>query len=224
MFKGERVFENPKDHEVLARLIRYVTNPKDIILDSFAGSGSTGQAICQLNAELGGERRFVLVEIDPSICQKVTQERLKRAIDGYSYAGEKDEEVTVPGLGGGFRYCKLSKPIFDEGGNINPEVKFADLAAHVFFTETGEPIPKRADGKTPLIGVCNATAYYLLYNGVLGDKRVNGGNILTGKMLAELPAHDGPKVIYGEGCRLGTNRLKRENVVFKQVPYEIKVS
>jgi len=111
-----------------------------------------------------------------------------------------------------------------ETGSIRPQVTFADLAAHVFFTETGEPIPKRTNGRTPLLGVCNGTAYYLLFNGILGDKRPDGGNVLTGKVLEKLPAHDGPKVVYGEGCRLGKTRLKRERITFKQVPYEIKTA
>jgi adenine-specific DNA-methyltransferase len=81
-----------------------------------------------------------------------------------------------------------------------------------------------AQRPSPLIGKCNGTAYYLLFNGILGDKRPDGGNVLTGKVLDRLPAHDGPKVVYGEGCRLGAARLKRENIVFKQVPYEVKVS
>jgi adenine-specific DNA-methyltransferase len=94
----------------------------------------------------------------------------------------------------------------------------------VFFTETGEPIPKRASGKTPFIGECKGIAYYLLFNGVLGDKRPDGGNVLTGPVLESLPPFDGPRVIFGEGCRLGAVRLKREGITFKQVPYEIKVS
>jgi adenine-specific DNA-methyltransferase len=81
-----------------------------------------------------------------------------------------------------------------------------------------------AQRPSPLIGTCKGTAYYLLFNGILGDRRADGGNVLTGKVLERLPAHDGPKVVYGEGCRLGAARLKRENIVFKQVPYEVKVS
>ena len=87
-----------------------------------------------------------------------------------------------------------------------------------------EASPGSAGGLSPLIGVCKGTAYYLLFNGVLGDKRPDGGNVLTGKVLHKLPPHDGPKVVYGEGCRLGAARLAREGIVFKQVPYEIKVS
>jgi hypothetical protein len=65
---------------------------------------------------------------------------------------------------------------------------------------------------------------YLLFNGIMGDKSVGGGNVLTNEILRRLPAHEGTKVVYGEGCRLGAARLKREGIVFRQIPYEIKVS
>ncbi len=130
----------------------------------------------------------------------------------------------MPGVGGGFRYCRLDKPLFDEQGRIGSEVKFADLAAHVFFTETGSPIPKQASTKNPFLGVAKGTAYYLLFNGVLGDKTPSGGNVLTSKVLTGLPAYNGPKVIFGEGCLLGDARLMRERITFKQLPYEIRVS
>jgi hypothetical protein len=105
------------------------------------------------------------------------------------------------------------------------------LAAHVFFTETGTPIPKRATGKSPLLGERNGKAIYLLFNGIMGDKTAKGGNVLTHEILKALsePARRSEtagttKVIYGEGCRLGEARLRREGIVFKQVPYAIKVS
>ena len=230
-------FDSPKPVRLIQRVIQLAADKDSLILDSFAGSGTTGHAVLAQNKADGGNRRFILVEMIPEICQNVTAQRLTRATKGYE-SGNGNGGKKVEGLGGGFRYCKLSNPIFDENGQINAEVRFADLAAHVFFTETGEPIPKRPSGKnpSPLIGVCNGTAYYLLFNGVLGDKRANGGNVLTSRILAELPgfagkplrpgepAHDGPKVIYGEGSRLGPARLKREGITFKQVPYEIKVS
>ncbi|HAJ25650.1 MAG TPA: site-specific DNA-methyltransferase, partial [Syntrophus sp. (in: bacteria)] len=126
---------------------------------------------------------------------------------------------------GGFRYCQLGTPLFDDLGNIAPEVGFSDLAAHVYFAETGQPLPntESSAGKTPLLGVHNGVAVYLLFNGILGDKTVNGGNILTSSVLASLPVHGGLKVIYGEGSRLRGDRLRRENIVFKQIPYAIKV-
>ncbi len=114
--------------------------------------------------------------------------------------------------------------MFDEAGNIREYVKFPELAAHVFFTETGSPIPKQATGKTPFLGVHNGKSVYLLFNGVLGDKSVKGGNLLTNEVLRHLPNYAGTKVVYGEGCRLGAARLKREGIVFRQIPYEIKVT
>jgi hypothetical protein len=128
------------------------------------------------------------------------------------------------GLGGGFRFCTLAPSLFDEAGNIRDGVPFSDLAAHVYFTETGEPIPKRPRKDSPLLGIHSGKAVYLLYNGVLGDKTPAGGNVLTGRVLDVLPPHDGPRVVYGEGCRLSAQRLKREMMTFKQIPYGIRVT
>ena len=103
-------------------------------------------------------------------------------------------------------------------------VRFCDLARHVYFTETGEPLPRERVKKSPLLGITsNGLAIYLLYNGILEDRSVNGGNILTSKTLRLLPEHSGPKVLYAAGCRLSIARLKREGITFKQTPYAIKL-
>ena len=88
---------------------------------------------------------------------------------------------------------------------------------------TGEPLPKHAKANNLLIGICNGIAVYLLYNGILKDKTPDGGNVLTTAVLSHLSKHDGPKVIYGTACRIGQERLRRENITFKQLPYKIKV-
>ena len=218
IFEGKKVFPNPKDHEILMRLIKYVTKSDDIILDSFAGSGPTGHAVLQLNKK-GGQRRFILVEIDPQISRNVTAERMRRACHGY----KKSENNKIEGLGGGFRFCKLGAACFDDHGRINPEIKFSDLARHVFFSETGEPLSKQAKANNPLIGIYRGTAIYLLYNGILKDKRPDGGNVLTQAVLDALPKHDGSRVIYGAACRFSPARLSQENIIFKQIPYEIRI-
>jgi adenine-specific DNA-methyltransferase len=128
--------------------------------------------------------------------------------------------------GGGFRFYKLGSPIFDEEGRIHPEVRFAHLAAHVWFAETHTPLP-HPRRRSPLLGVHDGVGYYLLYNGILGDKRPDGGNVLTRKLLAELPVpHDGTKlvqrVIYGESSRLGKATLVQLGITFKQTPYDVK--
>ena len=224
IFEGSSPFDTPKPVKLLTRILQVFADSDSLILDSFAGSGTTAHACMQMNADDGGHRRFLMVEMDAEIAQRATSQRLRKVIEGYEAHVTLTSKRDVTGLGGGFRFCKLGKPLFDESGNIADDVKFSDLAAHVFFTETGSPIPKRASANNPLLGVFDGTAIYLLFNGVLGDKRPNGGNVLTGKLLADLPAHNGPKIVYGEGCRLSRDRLKREGVTFKQVPYEIKVS
>jgi hypothetical protein len=212
---GKGAFEFPKDTEIIAELISMVTNQNDLILDSFGGSGTTGHAVLCQNAAANGKRRFILVELDSTTCREKTAARLNKVISGYG---------DTPGLGGGFRYCTLAEPLFDERGQIAASVKFPDLAHHVFFTETGEPMPKRPDKRTPLLGVHNGRAIYLLYNGILGDKQPQGGNVLTNDVLKILPPHAGARVIYGTACRLSANRLKREGMTFRQIPYEIKTN
>ncbi len=226
IFGEKDVFENPKPPVLIQRILQIATKPGDLILDSFAGSGTTGHAVLAMNKADGGNRRFILVEMDENICSNVTVQRLSRVVKGYDREKGNDKEF-VQGLGSGFSYCTLGEPLFDEAGSIREHVKFPELAAHIFFTETGTPIPRRATGKSPLLGEHNGKAIYLLFNGVMGDKSTGGGNVLTNEILGALPeptTKDGFKVIYGEGCRLGAARLKREGIVFKQVPYEIKVS
>ena len=143
IFEGRKVFPNPKDHEVIMRLIRYVTGPDDIILDSFGGSGTTGHAVLQINKEdEGSNRKFILVEMMPDIAVNVTAERIKRVAEGIA---------DLPPLGGGFRYCELGAPLFNSEGQIADYVTFKDLAHHVFFITTGEPLPHGSDLKTPLL-------------------------------------------------------------------------
>ena len=214
----------PKPTGLVERIIRICCGSDDLVLDSFAGTGTTGHAVLKLNRSDGGNRKFILIEMDENICRSVTAKRLNRVVEGY-VPYEDTKKTPVPGLGGGFRYCTLGETLFDERGQVCTTIKFNDLARHVFFTETGEPLPKDANGRrSALIGVCNGTAYYLLFNGILGDMRLDGGNVLTGEVLARLPSHDGPRVVIGEGCRLGAARLKREGVTFRQIPYEIRVS
>jgi site-specific DNA-methyltransferase (adenine-specific)/adenine-specific DNA-methyltransferase len=218
---GGQVFSFPKSPGLVQGLVQQVaTNPGDLILDSFAGSGTTGHAVLNLNKADGGNRRFILVEIEANIARDITAERVKRVARGYTNA--KGE--TIEGLGGGFRFCELGEPLFDEHGQIKPSVRFADLARHVYFSETGEPLPRERVLKSPLIGDCRGVGIYLLFNGILGDKSANGGNILTRSVLAQLPKFDGQKVIYCAGCLLGKDRLQTERITIRQTPYEIKVS
>lgn len=213
-------FITPKPVELILRILELASSDDSLILDSFAGSGTTGHAVLRLNKEGGGNRRFILVEMDPKIASEVTAIRLKRVAEGY----KTPEEETVEGLGGGFRYCKLGEPLFDSAGQIKGSVSFGDLARHVFFVTTGQPLPKRVAESGPMIGVYGGTAVYLLYNGILGDKRPGGGNVLTGGILSDLPPHLGRRVVFGEATTLSSARLRRENIEFRQIPYDVRAS
>jgi len=231
IFSDQVAFNNPKPVGLIKLLLSLSTNKNDLILDSFAGSGTTGHAVMELNKEDGGNRKFILVELEEKIAKEVTAERLKRVINGYtknknnlSASGGNGNPEQVEGLGGGFRYCNLGEPLFDKFGNVRQGVKFKELARHVFFSENGVPLSEKVKLNNPLIGVYKGSAYYLLFNGILGDKTVNGGNVLTSRVLESLPMHNGTKIIFGESNRLSAARLKKENIVFKQIPYEIKTS
>ena len=204
-------FYTPKPVKLIKKIVSLISDNDSLILDSFAGSGTTAQAVLELNKEDGGNRKFILCEMLPEVAEPITRERAKRVI-------ERDglQEQT------GFKFVKLGEQMFTADGDINPEISYEDLARHVFFMATGTPLDSGiAEFKTPLIGVSNGAAIYLLYNGILKDTSVNGGNRLTQKVLKTLPKHDGVKIIYGTACGLSESVLRKNNIVFRQTPYTI---
>ncbi|MBZ0142444.1 MAG: site-specific DNA-methyltransferase, partial [Rhodocyclaceae bacterium] len=200
MFGDGKTFDFPKPPELVKKFIQAFAHPNSIVLDSFAGSGTTGHAVLATNAEDNGNRRFILVELDEGIAKNVTAERVRRVTDGY--INGKGQAVT--GLGGGFQFCRLStEPLFTAEGQIRSDVTFAQLAEFVWFAETGmgKVSPREtAAFDSPLLGVHEGRAIYLLYNGILKDKSAGGGNVLIGPVLESLPPFDGPKVIYAAAC------------------------
>lgn len=203
-------FITPKPELLVSRILQASTNQNDLVLDSFLGSGTTAAVAHKMG------RRYIGIEIGEH-AETHCAPRLKKVIEGEQ--GGISETVDWKG-GGGFRFYRLGAPVFDADGRINPGIRFAHLAAHVWFTETHIPLTTLSD--SPLLGIHKGIAYYLLFNGILGDKRPDGGNVLTSKVLAALPRFDGPKVIYGESSRFGPERLQLERITFKQTPYDIK--
>jgi site-specific DNA-methyltransferase (adenine-specific)/adenine-specific DNA-methyltransferase len=218
-FFGENNFATPKPTRLIQRILQIASDGPSLILDSFAGSGTTGHAVLKQNAADGGNRKFILVEMEPNIAKDITAERVRRVIEGYTDSKGK----TVPGLGGGFQYCRLSaEPLFNAFGAIRDDVSFEQLAEFVWFVETGTGYDNSRP-KSPLLGIHEGRAIYLLYNGILKDRKINGGNVLTGPVLSTLPAHEGAKVIYAAANKLGAPRCQRDNITFKQTPYALDV-
>lgn len=211
LFPAEASFDTPKPEALIQRAIHIATEPGDLVLDSFLGSGTTAAVAHKMG------RRWIGIEMGEH-ARTHCQPRLVKVIDGEQ--GGISEAVGWQG-GGGFRFYQLGPKVFDDQGRINPEIKFEHLAAHVWFVETGTARSTRAM-KSPLLGVHHGTAYYLLYNGILGDKTLAGGNMLTMKLLASLPKHDGPMVIYGEGTNLGNDHLRSLGITFRKTPNDIR--
>jgi adenine-specific DNA-methyltransferase len=214
LFGATNAFDTPKPERLIQRILSIGTRHGDLVMDSFLGSGTTAAVAHKMG------RRYIGIEMGEH-ARTHCLPRLQKVIEGEQ--GGISEAVGWKG-GGGFRFCTLGDTAFDERGRINPAVRFATLAAYVWHFETGKPSAAAFD--KPLLGIEDGVAYYLLYNGILGDRRPASGNVLTHAVLdaiKELFPHDGPKVIYGETTRLGASRLAAENIVFKQIPYDIKV-
>lgn len=217
VFNTADLFDTPKPVELIERILRMMNDPAALVLDSYAGSGTTGHAVLKQNAEDGGTRRFLLVEMDDGIAVRVAAERVRKVAEGYTPDGGE----SVEGLGGGFQFCRLSaEPLFTADGQIRPDVRFSQLAEFIWFAETGTGYSGKGD--SPLLGVHEGRAIYLLYNGILKDKSVAGGNVLTGPVFDVLPTFAGPKTIYAAANRMG-GRAARENITFKQTPYALEV-
>lgn len=213
--EGSVVFpKGKKPEKLISRAIKISTNPNDLVLDSFAGSGTTGAVAHKMG------RRHISVEMGEHAHTHIVP-RYKKVVAGEDQGGIS-ESVNWQG-GGGFRYCTLGAPLFDPEGDINEAVSFRDLAAHVFFCETGSPIPRRASG--PLIGTFQDRAIYLLYSkDSPGVPSARAGNVLNGAMLADLPdpkKDTALRIVYAEGCTLSETRLRKEGVIFKHIPYQI---
>ena len=201
-FFGKRVFDNPKPVDLIKYLLKFPEYQDCIVLDSFAGSGTTGHAVLDLNKEDGGNRKFILIEMEEDIAKNITTERVKRAIEKYGY----DK---------GFEYCELDKPLFDENGQIEKTCDFNQFATYIYFTETQTNIDKNQINKN-FIGNFREMEYYLIY-------QEKYKNILNKSFLSKIKKNKNKKVIYADRCLVDDDTLEKLNIQFKQIPYEVKV-
>jgi adenine-specific DNA-methyltransferase len=232
------IFDTPKPERLLSEILSIATNPNDLVLDSFLGSGTTAAVAHKMG------RRWIGIEMGEH-ARTHCLPRLQKVIEGEQ--GGISKAVNWAG-GGGFRFMRLGETVFDESGRIHPAVRFATLAAFVWQQETQSALrPSEAWAGTPYLGTHGVMqpqdsqaadaplvfkpqfACYLLFNGILGDKRPASGNVLTREVLAALltlhaqTPHPGvPLVVYGEACRIGAERLEKAKVTFKHIPYDVR--
>ena len=223
VFGRDMIFGTPKPERLVQRVLHIATNPGDLVLDSFLGSGTTAAVAHKMG------RRYIDIEMGEH-ARTHCLPRLQKVIAGEQ--GGISKAVDWQG-GGGVRFARLGAPVFLPDGQVDPQIGFATLAAWIWYQETRTPWrPETADAQpaSPLLGVHEGRAYFLLFNGVLGDRRPQGGNVLTSAVAALLDeaaagagvAAGTPRVVFGEACRLSEMRRRALGIDFRQIPYDIR--
>lgn len=183
-----------------------------VVLDSFAGSGSTAHAVLNLNKQDGGNRKFILIEM-MDYAETITAERVKRVMNGYGEGNKKTE-----GTGGAFDYYTLGLPLFNAQHNLNEEVGTEKIREYIWYSETrtalaGIPGQARNDGGYYL-GTHERTAFYFVYE-------KDALTTLDHELLATLTVKGERTVIYADNCLLPKKFLEQHGIVFKKIPRDI---
>jgi adenine-specific DNA-methyltransferase len=223
-----KMFDHPKPTYLIQKCISLATNENDIILDSFSGSGTTANAVLNLNFD-GGNRKFITIQLPEAIKEdkpayiagykfvhEITRERIVRVAGGYTNSrGEQ-----VDGLGGGFKYYRIGTPLFTKkGGDIVSTVTWEQLAPYLYFTEFRKPIEVGMKTKKPFVGKYSNMELFLIYKephtNILTEERANEITKLIGK--------GNKAVVYADNLELGMDEdeLKEKGIIFKQIPYDV---
>ena len=232
VFDGQSPFATPKPERLIKRVLEIATDEGDLVMDSFLGSGTTAAVAHKMG------RRWIGIEMGDH-AKTHCAVRMKKVVDGEQ--GGISKTVKWNG-GGGFRFYELGEPLLDERGQIAESIPYEVLAAHIWWQDTGTAWGASKGAKGTVLGVHEGVAYALLYNGILHDRSVNGGNVLTRQTLGVIKEDLGrvalvatgndaaatsaalpyrKLVVYGEWNKLGEERLKDEKIEFRQTPYDV---
>lgn len=208
IFDGNNVFKYSKPVNMIQWLIGLHSNQDAIVLDAFAGSGTTAHAMLNLNKEDGGNRKFILCEMC-DYAESITAERVRRVINGYG----KDNKA-VPGTDGDFSFYELGEPIVKDG-NINPDVTVEELRKFIYYSETRTDLPEANPDDPTLLGVHNGVAFYLHYS-------VNCCTILDRDYLRTLKTKADSYVIYAGRCTLSEAELEKFRITFRKTSRDVR--
>ena len=204
---GEKVFDTPKPLSLITWIVNLYSSKNAIVLDSFAGSGTTAHAVLNMNKADGGNRRFILVEME-DYADSITAERVKRVISGYG-EGKK----AVEGTGGDFSYYELGEPLLI-GENLNEAVGVDKIREYIWYTETRKPyLPQTAENPYYL-GSSNRTGYYFYYE----PQEIT---VLDYDFLSAIQHREESYVIYADRCDLSSQTLGGLHITFKKIPRDI---
>lgn len=205
-FKKED-FPNPKPVGTIQRILQIATAGDDIILDSFAGSGTTAHAVLNMNKSDGGHRKFILVEM-MDYADSITAERVKRVIRGYG-----EGKNAVAGTGGNFSFYDLGEPLL-MGDCLNEAVAPEKIREYIWFMETKQPYAPPSGGNPYYLGKHNSTGYYFYYE----PQRVT---VLDYAFLSTITEKADGTVIYADRCAISEDKLAKMGVTFKKIPRDI---
>ena len=207
---GKGKFDYPKPVSLLELLLNSFDDKNAIILDSFAGSGTTAHAVLNLNKADDGSRKFILIEME-DYADDVTSERIKKVIDGYGV-----DKKQVEGTGGSFDFYELGQPIFKDNENLNEDVGEDKIRNYIYYTETKQPLtrPQSKDAKY-LLDNYQSTGYYFYYD---KDNLTTLDNNSLG-IISELQEQ---YIIYADICLLDEQYMLNKNIIFKKIPRDIK--
>ena len=209
IFGGRATFDTPKPMRLVERVLQIAGEREALILDSFAGSGTTAHAVLNMNKADGGNRKFILVEME-NYAGSITAERVKRVIDGYG-EGKK----AVEGTGGNFSYYELGPVLLLPDGNLNEEVGAQKIREYVYYMETKDPLPTEQPKDEPyFMGLCRNTAYYFYYER-------ESVTTLDHTFLATIQTKAEGYTIYADLCAIPQETLRKYNITFKKIPRDI---
>lgn len=203
---SKSVFQTPKPTKFIEQILSIATGNEDVILDSFAGSGTTAHAVMNLNKKDRGNRKFILIEME-DYAETITAERVRRVAKGYA---------DVAGIGGEFDYYELGMPIFKEDKNLNEEVCEDKIREYIYYTETRQHLEReRKEECKYLLDTYNDTGYYFYYE----KEQMTTFCLDTLNIITERAEQ---YVVYADKCLIDENDLAAKNIVFKKIPRDIK--
>ena len=207
IFDGRSPFDTPKPTRLIERILQIASDHDSIILDSFAGSGTTAHAVLNMNKADGGHRKFILIEM-MDYADSITAERVKRVIKGYG-----EGKNAVEGTGGNFSFYDLGEPLL-HGDVLNENVGVEKIREYVYFTDTKASLPESHPDEPYFMGVHIGSAYYFYY-----EKQAV--TTLNREFLHTVKTEADAYVIYADLCTLSEAELEKYHITFKKIPRDI---
>lgn len=201
----EEKFDNPKPIALIDYIIDVATNKNSIILDSFAGSGTTGHSVLNINEKDGGHRRFILIEM-MDYAETITARRIKNVIQEKQTPLFSNESFN-------YSFYELGEPILKDDGNINPNVSEIDVKRFIYYSEVHED--SKNESESPFMGSTDSTSYYVFY-------KKNEITCLNYELLSGIENKSDSYVIYADTCTLSKSFMETHHIVFKKIPRDIQ--